>query len=323
MADGLRNNKRVLTFTEHLEELRVRIIICIVVFVIFFIAGFFVSHYALGILIAPLTHIDDSRPAENLTLKVAPDGTVRVTSPSLADLFSTSPASVKKIGSLATDRIVIELASQSKTISIGSKPRNTLYFLSPLEPFFLLIKGALLLSAFFVIPVMIHQLWLFIGPGMTRRERRAIRPIIFSSFLLFPMGALFAYWMAHLALKVLIGFSDSIPGLQPNIVASEYIGFMLKLMIVFGVIFEFPLALVLLSRMGIIDSAFLVKRRRYALLLISVLAALFTPPDPFSMVASIIPLMILYEISIWVIRAWETNNPADTDTTLPKVIDEQ
>lgn len=315
------NPNRVLTFTEHLEEFRVRIIIVLVCFVIFFVAGFFLAHNVLGWMIAPLTHVKQPIHGEVLTLRLRPDGLLALDSPALASPASKDPQAVSQVLSkLSTNQLAIEVTSGTRVL-LGARSSSQLSFLSPVEPFFLLIKGGLFISCIFTIPLAFYQLWLFVAPGLTRKERRAAKPILLSSFLLFPIGALFAYFVSHVALQVLIGFSDNIPGLQPNIVASEYFSFMLKLMLVFGVVFEFPLVLVLLSRMGIINSAFLVQRRRYAILIIAVLAAIFTPPDPFSMIVTILPMIILFEISIWAIRALERADAkaeaqieADTDT---------
>jgi sec-independent protein translocase protein TatC len=301
MAELPRNPKRVLSFTEHLEELRVRLIICIVVFFILFMAGFSVANHVIGFLIKPLARVGEAPGTEMLTLQLGDDGTLRIADEPGAGITT---ATIERLSGVAHDRIAIRLP-QGKEITVGHPTRSSLHFLSPVEPFFLLLKGALLISSILAIPLFIYQMYLFIAPGLTRRERRIVKPILVSSMFLFPLGAAFAYWIAHLALHVLIGFSDKIPGLQPNIVASAYLGFIMKLMLVMGVVFEFPLVLVLLSRIGIVDSTFLVAKRRYAILIISVLAAIFTPPDPLSMIASILPLILLYELSIWAIRAME------------------
>lgn len=301
------DTRRVLSFTEHLEELRVRIIICIAVFGVLFFVGFFFAHHMIGWLILPLSEVGDAPHPDTLTFRLQPDGSLRLTGPTpLAE--SASSATLSAVSHLARDRMIIEVSSGTQQVILGPRSRSSLFFLSPLEPFFLLVKGALLISALCSLPVIIYQIWLFVAPGLTRRERRAVKPILLSSLLLFPLGALFAYFIAHVALKVLIGFSDQIPGLQPNIVASEYLQFLLKLMLVFGIVFEFPLILLLLSRIGIIDSAFLVAKRRHAILIIAVLSAIFTPPDPFSMVATIVPLVFLFELSIWMIRAVEKSD---------------
>lgn len=298
--DTGRNPKRVLSFTEHLEELRVRLIICITFFVVVFFAGFFVANHVIGFLIRPLASIAETPGVAMLTLQLSPDGTLRLAGVTEGATTQT----LEQVAGVAHDRIAIKLPN-GREVLVGQRTRSSLHFLSPIEPFFLLVKGALLISSILAIPLFVYQMYLFIAPGLTRRERRVVKPILVSSMFLFPLGAAFAYWISHLALKVLIGFSDQIPGLQPNIVASAYLGFIMKLMLVMGVVFEFPLVLVLLSRIGIIDSHFLVKRRKYAILIISVLAAIFTPPDPLSMLVSIVPLIVLYELSIWAIRAME------------------
>ncbi len=309
MAEDHRNPKRVLTFTDHLQELRVRIVIVLVAFVVCFCSGVYFSGNMLAWLIAPLTHLRDTAHPNTLVVRADASGSLAVVSPDLRTLTASTSATAL-MESLATDRLIVELPG-GKRVTVGARSKTDLFYLSPVEPFFLLLKGGALIAAVVVVPLSIYQLWLFVAPGLKRRERKVVRPVLVSSLLLFPLGASFAYFVSHFALQALLAFGDKVAGLQPNIVASEYLGFILTLMLVFGLIFEFPLVLVLLNRIGFVTSAQLVTNRRYALLIISVLAALVTPPDPFSMLAGILPLFLLYEVSIWVIRFFEKADRAE------------
>jgi sec-independent protein translocase protein TatC len=319
MTDPLRQNpKRVLSFTEHLEELRVRIIICFVVLVVSFLGGLYFSPRALEFLMRPLTGLKAPADGKTLTLRVNPDGELRLEKPlSASDAAATNPAELLASPAM---RLVIADETGRPLLKIGPREPSHLFFLSPVEPFVLILKGALLVSAVVTVPVVVYQLWLFIAPGLLVRERRIVRPIIAASMALFPAGAVFAYFVSSLALQILLGFGDQIPGLEPSLVASKYLGFMLTLMLVFGVVFEFPLVLLMLSRFGVVDAAFLSQRRRYAIVIMSVVAAVATPtPDPFTMLAMLLPLILLYEGSIVLVRTLEkTSSPHQVS---PKVDD--
>jgi sec-independent protein translocase protein TatC len=313
------NSKRVLSFTDHLEELRVRIIITITFFAFAFLVSFFFAPQVVGVLIAPLTRITPPVSERTLTFSLGQDGTLRLAIPGIAGATTRTTASAELLKHVSPDRIAIEIPGAKMPVVVGSKSSTSLFFLSPIEPFTLLVKGALLLSALVAIPMAIYQLWLFVAPGLLAEERRIVRPVLLSSLVLFPLGAMFAYLLAHVMLRVLLGFGEYIPGLQPNIVASKYLGFILTLMLGFGVVFEFPLVLLLLSRIGVIDSRFLVERRKWAVLIISVVSAAVTPtPDPLSMLAMMLPLLVLYEISIWVIVTTERPAAATGSALLKK-----
>jgi sec-independent protein translocase protein TatC len=290
-----------LSFIEHLEELRRRILACLAFFALCFFAAFFIAPKVIELLIAPLTTLTPTKTEDVLKLEVEPDGRLRVVQ-GADDLLSPS------VGAKSSELrgIAIRSGQNEHVFQIAGKSQTSLFFLSPIEPFTLLVKGAFLVSLVASIPFAIYQLWLFIAPGLLPQERRIVKPILLASLLLFPLGAGFAYAVSHVMLKILLGFSDYIPGLQPNIVASHYLSFILTLMLGFGLVFEFPLVLILLARIGVVNSRFLIERRKYAILVIAIIAAAVTPtPDALNMLIMMAPLLILYEISIWVIRLIE------------------
>ena len=290
-----------------------------------FLVGFYFSPAMLSLLIAPLTHMERPTPVRAPVFALGADGTLRLKEPvEMLDLLArsgdagaTATAEMAAlVGGMRARQVQWELPDGTRVPLGGGRSATSLYYLSPVDPFFLIVKGAMLISAVVVVPLTIYQFWLFVAPGLRRRERKIVRPILLSAFLLFPVGAAFAYFVSHFALRALMAFGSRIPFLEPNIVASEYLGFILMLMLAFGLIFEFPLVLVLLNRMGIVTSRTLAEKRRYAILLISIMAAIFTPPDPFSMIAGILPLVVLYELSLWVIRVFERRDAAG-DAKLP------
>ncbi len=309
---------KILSFTDHLQELRIRIIICVSWFAGTFLISFlFFAPHIVSFLMQPLITLPRDQQHGILTLYLATSGEVSgwaVAQPAdtATTLTATSTmATTAAVATLARDSLRIFVEGVPDPIEIGSKTQARLTYLTPLEPFFLWIQGALLLTAVLTIPMLVYQFWLFISPGLLRSERGMVGPLLASSVLLFPMGAGFAYAISHIVLKALLAFGDSIPFLEPNLVASRYLSFILIMMFMFGLVFEFPLVLVLLSRLGIVNSPMLIKRRRVALVVMAVIAAVATPsPDPFSMILMLIPLVVLYEGSVAVISLLEKRDAA-------------
>ncbi len=178
------------------------------------------------------------------------------------------------------------------------------------EAFFTYMKVAIFGAAFFSFPVVATQLWMFVAPGLYRSEKRAIAPFLVASPILFLAGASVVYYFViPVAWKFFIGFEIPASGnglpieLQPKI--GEYLDLVMKLILAFGVAFQLPVALSLMAKVGIISSAGLKKFRRYAVIVMTVIAAVLAPPDPGSMIMLAVPLMALYEISIIAARIVE------------------
>jgi sec-independent protein translocase protein TatC len=182
-------------------------------------------------------------------------------------------------------------------------PEAKLIYTAPQEYFFTQIKVALFAAAFLSCPVILSQIYAFVAPGLYRNERAAFRPYLFATPLFFALGALVVYFivMPNL-LSFFIGMQQANePGkaqieLLPRV--SEYLSLIMTLIFAFGVTFQLPVVLTLLGRIGIIDSAFLKEKRRYAIVLVFIVAAVLTPPDVFSQFALAIPALLLYELSI-------------------------
>ncbi|MDI9407771.1 MAG: twin-arginine translocase subunit TatC [Candidatus Pacebacteria bacterium] len=156
-------------------------------------------------------------------------------------------------------------------------------------------------------PFIMTQIWLFVAPGLYRTERRAFYPFLIATPILFLLGASLVYYMIlPLALKFLASFQTHGDAttiaivLQPKI--SEYLSFMLRLIFAFGLSFELPVLLTLLARVGIVNSQGLISKRRYAIVAIFAFAAVVTPPDVTSQIALAVPMMILYELSIFSVK---------------------
>ncbi len=183
-----------------------------------------------------------------------------------------------------------------------------LIFTGLTEAFFSHIRVSLLAGFVLSFPVIAWQIYFFIAPGLFRHEKKVIIPYIFMSPVLFIIGAALAYYyIIPLAWKFFIGFetySTTVSSLPIVLEArvSEYLSLVISLITAFGISFQLPLILILLTHVGFINADLLSKGRRYAIVLIFLLAAILTPPDVVSQVLLAIPLLLLYEISILICK---------------------
>jgi sec-independent protein translocase protein TatC len=178
--------------------------------------------------------------------------------------------------------------------------------LSPTTPFFLTMKLALWIGLILASPVIIYHVWSFVSPALLPKEKRAIVPALYMGLLLFIGGVALAYYMVlPLSLRFMMQFQ--MESLEPAIVAGEYLGFVVQLLLAFGIMFEMPVLIMVLSALGIVHSRMLASGRRYALVLITIGASLVTPADVLSTILLMAPLLLLYELSIAIAKLIERN----------------
>lgn len=176
-----------------------------------------------------------------------------------------------------------------------------LVFTAPIDKFMAYIKVSFLAAAIVTCPLWLYQVWQFIAPGLYRHEKKMAVSFIFFGTLLFLAGVAFVYNLVFpMAFKYLLSFGGTTD--KPMITISEYLSFFITTTLLFGLAFEMPLVLVIFAMLGIIDDEFLSQRRRIAIFIMAALSAIITPPDAVSMLAMLLPLVVLYEISILVIR---------------------
>lgn len=178
------------------------------------------------------------------------------------------------------------------------RPGDKLIFTGLTEAFFTYMKVSFLAGIILSSPVIIYQFWAFVGPGLYQKERRYFVPIVLLSVFFFVGGSLFCFFVVFpFAFKFFLSFATDI--IQPLPSMNEYLSFASVTMLAFGLVFELPLIIVFLARLGLVTVDFLRKNRKYAILLIFIVAAILTPgPDVVSQVLMAFPLMFLYEISI-------------------------
>lgn len=176
-------------------------------------------------------------------------------------------------------------------------PGNKLVYTSLPDAFISYFKISLAIGVFFAFPVIVHQIWKFVSPGLDNNERKYTSIFIGSSIFLFFGGALFGYFVIlPLALKFLLGFAT--PAMKPLITINSYLFFASKALLAFGLAFEIPFLVIFLAKLNILTYEQLQARRKYYILVVFIIAAILTPPDIISQVMLAIPLIILYEIGV-------------------------
>lgn len=178
------------------------------------------------------------------------------------------------------------------------------------EVFFTQIKVAFFFAAFFTFPLFEIQFWKFVAPGLYKKEKHALLPFLIMTPVLFFVGAAFVYYVIFpLAWEFFLSFEKPpAPGELPielEAKVNEYLTLVMRLIFAFGICFQLPVIMTLLSRAGIATSQGMAEKRKYAIVGVFIVAAIFTPPDPLSQIALAIPVILLYEISIWIARATE------------------
>jgi len=183
------------------------------------------------------------------------------------------------------------------------------------EAFFTYLKVSLLAGIVAATPVLFYEFWMFVSPGLYRDEKKYVIPIVLLSVFFFVVGSSFGYFIVFpYGFKFFLGFATETIQAMPSM--KEYLSFASKMLLAFGFVFELPLVLTFMARMGMVSVDFLKKNRKYALLLFFVGAALITPPDVVTQIMMALPLMFLYEISIIVARVFgkTTETPLEDQT---------
>jgi sec-independent protein translocase protein TatC len=190
-----------------------------------------------------------------------------------------------------------------------------LIYTAPHEAFFTYMKVAFIAGVIVSFPIILWQIWLFIAPGLYQNEKKYMLPVIFFSGFCFLLGATFGYFVVFPAgFKFFASFASDY--IQPMMKTSEYLSFSNKILLAFGLAFELPVFAFFLAKLGILSSDYLRRKRKPAIVLIFVAAAVFAPsPDVLSQLLMAGPLMVLYEISVWIVhffgsKPFKTNDAA-------------
>jgi sec-independent protein translocase protein TatC len=237
--------------TEHLGELRNRIVIVLIAVVITFSASFYFSEDIFRLLTSPIHFILN---------------------------FSLESPYITRIPT--------------------KNPNLNLVFLAPAEALWMHFKISFISAIIISSPIIFFEIWRFIAPGLLKKERKYAIPFVFTTTFLFLIGALFCFVIVlPFAMNFLLTYKTA--NLQPMISVGKYTDFCLKFILAFGAIFELPVIVVFLTKMGIVTTDYLAKNRKYAVLIAFVLAAFLTPtPDAFNQTLMAVPILLLYEAGI-------------------------
>ena len=193
-----------------------------------------------------------------------------------------------------------------------------LIFTALQETFLTYLKVSFFTAFFVTCPFILMQIWKFIAPGLYKHEKTAILPYLVLTPILFLLGGMLVYYLIMpLAIKFFLSFettgiSTNLP-IQLEAKVNEYLSLVMKLIFAFGISFQLPVILSLLARVGIVNSNFLKERRKYFIVIIFAAAALLTPPDPITQIGLAVPLLILYELSIFSVKIIENKQLRDSD----------
>ncbi len=262
---------------DHLIELRNRLLVCVIAFAAGFILCFAFSEPIYLFLVKPFA------AAQAFYASVGPHGHV-------------SPID-----------LILGTAGLKALPHVDGQTVNLIYT-APLEILFTKMKLAGFGAVFVAFPVLAWQLYRFVAPGLYRNEKGAFAPFLIAAPLLFLLGAALVYFVM-LPFVMWFSLSQQIigDGVQANLLpkVSDYLSLVTALLLAFGLCFQLPVVMTLLGLAGLINSKLMSAGRRYAIVAVVVVAAVVTPPDPISQLMLAVPLVILYEISIWCVRIIE------------------
>ena len=180
----------------------------------------------------------------------------------------------------------------------SGNPDLQLIYLSPAAPFFVSLKLGIYIGLLLAFPIVAYHAWAFLSPALEKREKRAVIPALYLGLVLFIAGVALAYFIA---LPVTLRFFQAIQSasIEASLEINETIGFVVKLLLAFGAVFELPVVIMALSVMGLVTPAFLRAKRKHAIVLITVLASFLTPGDVITLtIMMMVPLVLLYELGI-------------------------
>ncbi len=268
-------------FLDHLQELRQRLIISLIALFIGMGLAWTFAMSALTVIQRPLTQ------------------------PSLVKRLHYNL--VTRLGE-SFPQLAAKIQVDPPTVDTTSRRLN---YMAPLEPFFVQMKLSLIMGFILALPVILYQTWRFIAPGLYPHERKYVYIFIPVGTVAFVVGDLFfLYIVWPLIVAFSLGYES--PTLYPLLNLTQYVNFCLRLLLLFGLIFELPLILLILARLGVVKLDFLVRQRRLAILLSLIVAAFHA--DVITMIMVALPLYGMYEISILVIRLLGQRLAPQTET---------
>lgn len=302
-------SEREMSLVGHLSELRVRLMVSIAALFVGICLSLFIAWPVIQFLTFPIHNLQ-REPDRNriVTLEFGTDRTLKMAAD---DFKNFNPA---EFSQRRWEFSVFNPDSKTtSTLVVGEPGNQGVYARTPLAGFMVPIKVSFIVGILLALPVILYQIWLFIAPGLKPKERQLVKPLLAGAVLLFPLGAMFAFMMVSMMMRVMQHYMP--PSIEPLIGIDEYLSLLTTMMMIFGVIFELPLIVALGARIGVLTPEMLTRYRRQAYVILTIASAIITPADPFSMIIGLVPLIILYEISIVVARPMarmRRNSPDET-----------
>lgn len=303
-----------LSLVEHLDELRTRLILCIVAFILAFSFTYWQNDAVLDIVNQPV--VNAFEPGANPNDKLGQTSLFQQRLGKLAEELGEALPAIERSAASAADKAAIAAAAEAARRAAEATPDSVAQ--RPItfgitEPFLTTFKVATYAAILLVLPFLLFQAYAFILPAFTSKERKAVLPVLVMIPLLFIGGVLFGYYVAlPKAADFLLNFNEQNFDIQLR--AQDYYSFSVTFLASIGFLFQVPMGVLALTRLGVVSVAQLRKNRGYVLLGTAVVAAIVTPtPDPITMIVTMAPLVVLFELSILGASFLERRRPADDD----------
>lgn len=267
--------------TKHLGELRKRILVSLIVILAIFFVTFSYAEDLFRFVMFPMKYRLDFALPVKMTID-----------------FS------QKVFGISGQDMYVKFVPQEKLQGLK------LVFLAPAEAFWMSMKVSFVAALLLSTPVIFFQIWKFIAPGLHQHEKKYVVPFVFTASLLFLFGATFCFTLVlPFALEFLLTYNVG-DFLTPMLSVGQFVDFSLKFILAFGVVFELPIIMIFLVKLGIVTPETLSKNRRFAVVLAFILAAFLTPtPDLFNQTLMAVPMILLYELGIWVVPFFKRRAP--------------
>lgn len=312
-----------MTFIEHLTELRTRMIRALIALTVATVICFMYSDHLIEILLQPIpdNYLETSllslsneqlrQLIQNPNVAINPQSATATIQAATATIQAGTATIQAGTGTIKSGTGTVGSAGEPSELEriTWHRAKKKVIATHPIEPLMAQLKVSLIAGIFLAFPFIFYEAWMFVAPGLYKREKKFVLPLVFATWFCFVMGGLFSYFVVYgFTLSFFISITPE--SVDPLFRLSEYLSLTTRFLLAFGIIFEEPVVITLLAIIGLVSHEGLTKFRPYAIVILFTLAALITPPDPFSQLMCAIPLCFLYELSLVMVKFIERRNKA-------------